>query len=436
MSKDMKQFLDINLEKVKKMTEIKKDYLEGKRNFEKTVSLVESSFETITPEEFAYSEQEIKELGFDDEVVHDKMNNLLDIFKSKIVQVEKKLPKGHPIMTYREENDAIKSVIKEMKEEAIKNNQERFIKNRWLELYDKIYEFNKHLARKQHQLFSLLEKKGFDRPSRIMWSFDNAVRDSISQARRLLDEGKIEEFMNQQEKVWELTIDIMDKEEQILYPTSLELITEEEFRNMRIGDDEIGYCLIEKPEGFYPESEKNGKKEQSDEESIKDNQDNLMNELVSLLSKYGMERKSMNKTDEVFDVRQGKLTLEQINLIYQHLPIDLSFVDENEIVKFYSDTKHRVFPRSKGIIGRDVKNCHPRESVHTVEQIIDAFRNGEQDEAEFWLEMNGKFIYIYYVAVRNHDGEFRGVLEMMQDATRIRSLTGSRKLLTWENRRK
>ena len=159
------------------------------------------------------------------------MNNLLDIFKSKIVQVEKKLPKGHPIMTYREENDAIKSVIKEMKEEAIKNNQERFIKNRWLELYDKIYEFNKHLARKQHQLFSLLEKKGFDRPSRIMWSFDNAVRDSISQARRLLDEGKIEEFMNQQEKVWELTIDIMDKEEQILYPTSLELITEEEFRN-------------------------------------------------------------------------------------------------------------------------------------------------------------------------------------------------------------
>ena len=436
MSKDMKQFLDINLEKVKKMTEIKKDYLEGKRNFEKTVSLVESSFETITPEEFAYSEQEIKELGFDDEVVHDKMNNLLDIFKSKIVQVEKKLPKGHPIMTYREENDAIKSVIKEMKEEAIKNNQERFIKNRWLELYDKIYEFNKHLARKQHQLFSLLEKKGFDRPSRIMWSFDNAVRDSISQARRLLDEGKIEEFMNQQEKVWELTIDIMDKEEQILYPTSLELITEEEFRNMRIGDDEIGYCLIGKPEGFYPESEKNGKKEQSDEESIKDNQDNLMNELVSLLSKYGMERKSMNKTDEVFDVKQGKLTLEQINLIYQHLPIDLSFVDENEIVKFYSDTKHRVFPRSKGIIGRDVKNCHPRESVHTVEQIIDAFRNGEQDEAEFWLEMNGKFIYIYYVAVRNHDGEFRGVLEMMQDATRIRSLTGSRKLLTWENRRK
>ena len=436
MSKDMKQFLDINLEKVKKMTEIKKDYLEGKRNFEKTVSLVESSFETITPEEFAYSEQEIKELGFDDEVVHDKMNNLLDIFKSKIVQVEKKLPKGHPIMTYREENDAIKSVIKEMKEEAIKNNQERFIKNRWLELYDKIYEFNKHLARKQHQLFSLLEKKGFDRPSRIMWSFDNAVRDSISQARRLLDEGKIEEFMNQQEKVWELTIDIMDKEEQILYPTSLELITEEEFRNMRIGDDEIGYCLIGKPEGFYPESEKNGKKEQTDKDSIKDNQDNLMNELVSLLSKYGMERKSANKTDEVFDVRQGKLTLEQINLIYQHLPIDLSFVDENEIVKFYSDTKHRVFPRSKGIIGRDVKNCHPRESVHTVEQIIDAFRNGEQDEAEFWLEMNGKFIYIYYVAVRDHDGKFRGVLEMMQDATRIRSLTGSRKLLTWENRRK
>jgi len=118
------------------------------------------------------------------------------------------------------------------------------------------------------------------------------------------------------------------------------------------------------------------------------------------------------------------------------MPVDLSFVDENEIVKFYTDTKHRIFPRSAGVIGRDVKNCHPRESVSSVLEIIEAFRSGEQDEVDFWLEMNGKFIYIYYVAVRDENGKFKGVLEMMQDVTRIRGLEGKRTLVTWERPKK
>ena len=316
-----------------------------------------------------------------------------------------------------------------MKEEVNK----KFIKNKWLEYYDKLYTFNlTHLARKQHQLFSILETKGFDRPSRIMWSFDNAVRDNISEARKLLQEDKIDEFLKKQEIVWELTLDIMHKEEEILYPTSLKMITDEEFRNMRSGDDEIGYFLIEKPEGFLPE------KKNVEVEKIENNDTaqtgNFMNDLAGLLAKYNMNGNS--EKSDILDVKQGKLTLEQINLIFQHMPVDLSFVDENEIVKFYTDTKHRIFPRSAGVIGRDVKNCHPRESVSSVLEIIDAFRSGEQDEVDFWLEMNGKFIYIYYVAVRDENGKFKGVLEMMQDVTRIRSLEGKRTLVTWERPKK
>ena len=117
------------------------------------------------------------------------------------------------------------------------------------------------------------------------------------------------------------------------------------------------------------------------------------------------------------------------------MKVDLSYVDENDIVKFYTDTEHRVFPRSAGVIGRMVQNCHPRESVATVEAIIKAFRNGDQDEAEFWIEKNGRFIYIIYNAVRDDQGNFRGVLEMMQDVTHIRSLTGNRKLLSWDNKK-
>ena len=316
-----------------------------------------------------------------------------------------------------------------MKEEVNK----KFIKNKWLEYYDKLYTFNlTHLARKQHQLFSILETKGFDRPSRIMWSFDNAVRDNISEARKLLQEDKIDEFLKKQEIVWELTLDIMHKEEEILYPTSLKMITDEEFRNMRSGDDEIGYFLIEKPEGFLPE------KKNAEVEKIENNDaaqaGNFMNDLAGLLAKYNVNGNS--EKSDILDVKQGKLTLEQINLIFQHMPVDLSFVDENEIVKFYTDTKHRIFPRSAGVIGRDVKNCHPRESISSVLEIIEAFRSGEQDEVDFWLEMNGKFIYIYYVAVRDENGKFKGVLEMMQDVTRIRSLEGKRTLVTWERPKK
>ena len=148
---------------------------------------------------------------------------------------------------------------------------------------------------------------------------------------------------------------------------------------------------------------------------------NFLIKLANLVAKYGPnERKTAQ--NEVLDVATDKLTPEQINLIFRHMPADLSFVDESEIVKFYTDTKHRVFPRSAGVIGRDVKNCHPRESVASVLEIIDAFRNGERDETNFWLELHGKFIYIYYVAVHDENGVFKGALEMMQDITRIRSL--------------
>ena len=449
MKKDMKNYLEnINLEKVEKMTAIKKNYIEGLVDFETAKEEIIATFNTITPEEFAYSEQKMKEMGYTDMEMHEKMNSLIELFKNKIVQEENKLAKGHPIRTYIEENTATKKLIKEIEEktERYKENG-KFIKNEWLEIYDKLYQFNTHLSRKQHQLFSMLEKKGFDRPSRIMWTFDNAVRANINSAIRMLNEENVDEkaFFEQQSIAIELTLDIMDKEEQILYPTSLKLISEDEFKQMRKGDDEIGYCLIEKPTEFYfIDKEEEKIKEKIIENKVENmSGNNFMNDLAGLLQKYGMtgnkeeDQSNENLENKIFDVKQGKLTLEQINLIFQHMPVDLSYVDENDLVKFYSDTKHRVFPRSAGVIGRNVKNCHPAESVDSVMEIIDNFRSGKQDEIDFWIQTpKGNFIYIYYVAVRDENGKFRGVLEMMQDATKIRSLTGQRKIVTWENEKK
>lgn len=390
---NLKESLDINSEKLNKLISIKKAFLTGQITSEEAKRQVNESIKTLTPDEFAYTEQVLKDEGFEDEHVVDEMDELLFIVKDVLKNSEfENLTPNHPINTYLREHAAFREVLKEMEELS----QKKFIKNPWLEIYDKLEEFKIHLSRKQNQLYTKLEEKDFDRPSKIMWTFDNAVRDIITKGHDLLENDMDREFLDLQPEVIEKLSDILEKEESILFPTSLKLISDEEFEFMRSGDDEIGYALITPPE------------------------------------KYVGETHYLSNNDEL-KVSEGLLTLEQINLIFKNMPVDLSYVDENEIMRFYTDTVHRVFPRSKGVIGRDVKNCHPRESVETVERIIDAFRNKEQSKAEFWIQMKGKFIYILYTAIYDEAGNFKGVLEMMQDATHIRSLEGNRRILNWDD---
>ena len=287
------------------------------------------------------------------------------------------------------------------------------IKNQWLELLDKASAYLIHYTRKQNQLYPILEKKGFDRPTVTMWTFDDMISNCVKKLSPLLEANDEDTFVAQVKELIPYLRDLMDKEEAILYPTSLALIKEEEFEEMKSGDQEIGFAFInvaktEKKDNIRPA-------------------DGFAQELQSLLAKYGYAVKH----DQPLDVTTGKLTLEQINLIYQHLPFDISFVNEDELVQFYSDTDHRIFPRSKNVIGRKVENCHPRKSVHIVREIVEKMRSGEQDKAEFWINKPNLFIYITYYAVRDKQGDFRGILEVMQDCSRIRTLTGSQTLLTW-----
>jgi len=128
----------------------------------------------------------------------------------------------------------------------------------------------------------------------------------------------------------------------------------------------------------------------------------------------------------------GQLTPEQVNLMLTHLPVDISFVNEDDEVLYYSQTEDRIFPRSPGVIGRRVQNCHPPKSVGTVEKLLDSFKKGEKDVAEFWIQMKGRFILIRYFAVRDQHGKYRGTLEVSQDVTDIRALSGEKRLLDWE----
>lgn len=403
--------------KIEQICEIKIKYLKGELEKEEGKRLVEERFQEILPEEFALAEQKLKEKEIPDALVEENMNDLLEMFSGRLVSVETEVEKGHPVEDYLRENQEIKILLKEMEE----RRKAAFIRNPWLEIYEKLRQYKIHLERKQNQLYPALERLDFDRPSRIMWMFDDHTRDVINKGYRLLFDGPEEAFLQFQEEVIETLEDIIEKEEEVLYPTALRLLKEKDWVEMKKSDKEIGYCLIVPNEWKKVEAEREDASLQHSE---------FMKEFSELLGKYGI----VSGEKKELDVAMGKLQLEQINLIFQHLPVDLSFVDEKEIVKFYSDTKHRIFPRSAGVIGRNVKNCHPATSVHIVEEIIEKFRNGEEKEAEFWLEMNGKFIYILYTAVRDKKGNFRGVLEMMQDITKLRRLEGSRTLLTWEKK--
>ena len=427
----LQQKLDINNERYRIIVSIKEDYLDGKLSLEEGNRILKEKLGTCTPDEFAYAEQSLKGVYKDEEIL-DKMDDLLNLFDGVLVRAENEYPENHPLWAYLEEINAVEKVALEA-DELLK--QDKFIKNPWLGVFDSLAEWRIHLSRKQNQLYPMLENHGFDRPTRIMWTFDDGVRDAISASYALLREDKYEEFLTSVPDTLAKFRDLNSKELEVLLPTSFKLLSDEEFVRMSKNDHEIGYAIINAP-GLYVVPGINDSAASLNGNAAGQNSavsNEFLNDLAGLLSKYvGPVSGAQVGKDTVLDVATGKLTLEQINLLFRHLPVDLSYVDENELVKFYSDTPHRIFPRSANVIGREVKNCHPAKSVHVVEEIVEKFRSGEQNQAEFWINKPGLFIYVIYTAVRDENGKFRGVLEMMQDCTHIRELEGSRTLLTWD----
>ena len=411
MANKMKDFLPkIEMEKMQAMLELEEKYETGQLSLEEAREQMKTKVGNIRPYHLAFIEQNMKSRE-DDECIRADMRKIIELVEGFMDYSRPDVPEDHPLSHYYKENDKMRRLLLAV-EDLI---QYPMIKNQWLELYDQIRQYPIHYQRKQNQLYPLLEKKGFDRPTTTMWNFDDIIRDEIKESLRLLEANDEEAFIAAQSELIANARDLMEKEETILYPTSYALISAEEFEDMKAGDQEIGFAFFTVDTPSSPNTHHSTPKE------------GFAEDLQALLSKYGY---SAGPQQEL-DVATGKLTLEQINLIYQHLPIDISFVDENELVKFYSDTDHRIFPRSKNVIGRQVSNCHPRKSVHIVEEIVEKFRNGEQDKAEFWINKPEVFLYIVYFAVRDKQGRFRGVLEMMQDCTHIRELTGSQTLLTW-----
>jgi len=311
-------------------------------------------------------------------------------------------PDGHPVRTYMEENILINKYIAKLK--SIDVNKE-------LELYEEIFEklatINLHFTRKENQLFPYLEKHGWTSPSQNMWAMHDDIRDYMKALRGYIKSKDSTNIEGSSRQLF-MTIDhLLSVEEGRLLPNAMQMLSEDEWKEFKEGDKEIGW-MFDKDPTPYPE-----------DEYIHPSQDTK-------------KRKLPFGTDDKTHYDEGYLTPEQVNSIFRILPVDITYVNENDQVVFYNRGEDRVFPRSAGIIGREVRFCHPPKSVDQVIKILEEFKAGRQDLAEFWINFKGQFIHIQYFPVRDPDGTYRGVIEMSQDVTHIRSLEGEKRLLDWE----
>ncbi len=341
----------------------------------------------------------------------------VEIFKEALEEQDRpEPPMGHPIHTFMKENRASEKIMSETsmlmgrigsppRSEAFQENSQALGS-----LMDRLSEIDIHYTRKENQLFPMLEAHHFTGPSQVMWSIHDDIRAGLKQAREAFANADPEGTLTPLKEAIQAIRDMIYKEEHILYPASLDMLTDQEWIKVKEGEADIGFAWVV-PDTGWPEDIIL----EQEPEDVPPEPTEVLEEVAGAL---GLDT--------------GRMTLEQINLMLTHLPVDLTFVDETDRVAYYSEGPERIFPRSPAIIGREVRNCHPPKSVHLVNQILDAFKSGSRDTAEFWIELGGKFIYIRYFAVRDAEGYYRGCLEVSQDLAQIRKLEGQQRLLDWE----
>jgi hypothetical protein len=350
----------------------------------------------VAPWEIARMEQSLMDEGMPEEEVKNLCGVHVEVFRESLEnKVVPGLPAGHPVHTLMLENREAEKIAAQIEQVADPLKE----KTELADLLDLLGQIDLHYLKKENQLFPILETKGISGPSKVMWALDDDIRKALKDVRGKAAAGTLEK--EELESLLKEIRDMVYKEEHILFPMALETLTEEDWVKAAAGEEEVGYAWIKPEHKWEP----------------------LGGGVPAgfLADKVG----SLN-------LDTGQLSPEQVNLLLTHLPVDISFVNEKDEVAYYSQTPERIFPRSPGIIGRTVQNCHPPRSVATVERILEEFKAGRKDESEFWIQLQGKFLHIRYFAVRDGEGTYRGTLEVSQDVTGIRSLEGERRLLDWE----
>jgi DUF438 domain-containing protein len=335
------------------------------------------------------------------------LQGLIDITRAPQV------PEGHPVHTFRMENaalgwetqelDKLYGELAALADQADATEAMALVRVRFSNLMD----VDKHYLRKEHLLFPFLEKKGITGPPKVMWGKHDETRALLRAAMETLRSADC--FAAAEARsVGELILrpastavrEMIDKEEHILLPMCLDTLTAEEWFEVARQSGEFGYCLYDPPDTWRPEG--------------------------------WVEPESPAPTrGDQLQLPSGSLSPAELTAILNTIPFDLTFVDQHDTVRYFTQGRERVFARNRAILGRQVQYCHPPASVKAVEQILTDFHTGGNDRAAFWITVRGRFIHIEYFALRDPRGEYLGCLEVSQDLTEKRALTGEQRLLSY-----
>lgn len=360
---------------------------------------------TVTADEIAKIEEELIKEGMDRNEIMKLCEVHLLVFKKGLEKKETQTL-ANPINILMKEHELflekVNDLIKILNDV---NDEKSFYENNINNLINDIKDSESHYLREENALFPMLEKYGVIEPPKIMWIEHDKIREiknnlysKYENLKSTFNLNLLSEFKNLASDLLNFLSSHFFKENNILFPTANKLFKQEVFIKIKKDFDDIGYPK------FLPEEYKLKIEVKEEEKKI------IMDEV---------------------QLPTGSFTLNELEAIFNTLPVDITFVDKNDKVKYFSLTKDRIFVRTKAVIGRSVQNCHPQKSIHIVNKIVEEFKNGKRDSAEFWINLNGRLVYIRYFAVRK-DGEYLGTIEVTQDITEIKKIEDEKRLLDWE----
>jgi len=329
---------------------------------------------------------------------------------------QQRVAPGHPVDTFRRENEALHETLSRVRQtlaelrSAAAEDEPGFAQSldRLRRAVNELADVDKHYQRKENLVFACLERHNITGPSRVMWAKDDEARQLLKRVHRVLADQRItrDEVLKLADTTLEPALEALDsmifKEENVLWPMTLQTFDETDWARIWHDSPQYGWCLVEPREGYRP---------------------------VEPAAGDSVDRAAPEEL--VFPT--GRLTPKQLAGILGVLPVDVTFVDADDQVRYFSEGPERIFHRSKAILGRKVQHCHPPGSVHVVEKLLDDFRAGRQDSAQFWINVQERFVHIRYFAVRDHEGRYLGTLEVTQDLTPLRALQGERRLLQYDS---
>ncbi|MDD4323765.1 MAG: DUF438 domain-containing protein [Eubacteriales bacterium] len=361
----------------------------------------QKTFDTVDASEIAAAEAELIKEGTPVEVIQQLCNVHASVVEGNVEVIDIDPVMGHPLTVFYKENDGLEEFLAGEYAEAkssflASNNNEAYVR-----ALNKLYKLDKHYARKENLMFPYLEKKGITAPPKVMWGKDDEIRDLIKKSINKAEAGEKDETLFSEMEL-ELR-GMIQKENEILKPMLVDNITDADWKVIAQESSQFGYAFVDAVEGASPSDVKAWIKGEQDLD----------------------QRRSGNDVE----LPSGYFNAHELEAVLNTMPYDITYVNADNKVQYFSEGKERVFPRTRTIIGRLVEDCHPPKSLSVVNSIVEDFKSGKKDHEHFWIQKDGAFIMIRYYAVRDVEGVYLGVIEVTEEISELRSLEGSKTLL-------